>query len=290
MDWLNQLISEDTLYYWENFIQNWGMAITVGLLGVELLVLTIKKKFTFQIVGDALANFGTFALFIIISYLVFGLAYLAGLFWIYQNFSISQLPLNGWTVLACIILADMAFYWEHRFVHRCAFGWATHTVHHSSPYFNLSVGYRFGPLDGLMPFFFFAPLAMLGFHPLVIFAAEALIHVYGNLLHTEMVRRLPRPIEFIFNTPSHHRVHHGSNPEYIDKNYAGLFIIWDRIFGTFEEEKAEVKYGITVPVETLNPLKLFFIGFTRLTKQVIATKGLANKIATIVKPPGWSPK
>ena len=290
MDWLNHVISEETLYYWDTFIQDWGMVIAVGILALELVVLAFTKRFTMRVLGDAFANFGTLAMFFVVGYVIVGAAYLAGFYWVYVNFSITQLPINGWVILACVLLADLAYYWEHRFMHRCGIGWATHTVHHSSPYFNISVAYRFGPLDGVMPFFFHLPLAMLGFNPIVIFAAEGFVQLYQTLLHTEVVKKLPRPVEYLFNTPSHHRVHHGSNPEYIDKNYAGIFIIWDRMFGTFAEEKAKVNYGITVPVETINPFKVFFIGLTRLAKQVAKTNGFRNKIGVIVMPPDWSPK
>ena len=240
--------------------------------------------------GDAFANFGTLAMFYAVGYVLVGAAYVAGFYWFYLNLSITQLPINGWVILTCVLLADLAYYWEHRFMHRCGIGWATHTVHHSSPYFNISVAYRFGPLDGIMPFFFHLPLAILGFNPIVIIAAEGFVQLYQTLLHTEVVKKFPRPIEWLFNTPSHHRVHHGSNPEYIDKNYAGIFIIWDKLFGTFAEEKAKVTYGITVPVDSINPVKVFFIGLTRLAKQVKKADGLINKLGVIAMPPGWSPK
>ncbi len=114
-----------------------------------------------------------------------------------------------------------------------------------------------------MPLFFHLPLAFLGFNPLVIFLAEMTVQVYQTLLHTEVVKNLPRPIEIIFNTPSRHPVHHGSNPQYIDKNYAVIFIIWDKIFGTFEPEQEKVIYGITQLIETVNALKIFFFGYTK---------------------------
>ena len=289
MDWLNEIVSEDTLHYFDVFIQDWGLVIAVGILLLEMLVIAVKKQFTLRLLGDAFANFGTLAMFYAIGYLLVGAAYVAGFYWIYLNFGITQLPINGWVILACVVLADLAYYWEHRFMHRCGLGWATHTVHHSSPYFNISVAYRFGPLDGIMPFFFHAPLALLGFNPIVIIFAEGFVQLYQTLLHTEVVKKFPRPIEWLFNTPSHHRVHHGSNPEYIDKNYAGIFIIWDRMFGTFEEERAKVVYGVTEPVNTINPLKVFFIGVTRLAQDMAKTPGFGNKLALIVMPPGWKP-
>lgn len=290
MDFLNRIISEETLYFWETFIQDWGLVIATAILVIELIVLAFKKQFSLRVLGDAFANFGTLAMFYAVGYVLVGAAYVAGFYWFYLNLSITQLPINGWVILTCVLLADLAYYWEHRFMHRCGIGWATHTVHHSSPYFNISVAYRFGPLDGIMPFFFHLPLAILGFNPIVIIAAEGFVQLYQTLLHTEMVKKFPRPIEWLFNTPSHHRVHHGSNPEYIDKNYAGIFIIWDKLFGTFAEEKAKVTYGITVPVDSINPVKVFFIGLTRLAKQVKKTDGLINKLGVIAMPPGWSPK
>lgn len=288
-EYLNSILSEDTVSYLEEIIGNWGFYISIAVLLLEFGVYAIKKKFTLQLLGDSVTNFVTLFMFFFIAAIVFT-AYLAGFYWLYLNFSITQLPINGWTIIACILLADIAYYWEHRFMHRTGVGWATHTVHHSSPHFNISVAYRFGPLDGVMPFFFSAPMAILGFNPIVILFSEAFVQIYQTLLHTEVVKKLPRPIEAIFNTPSHHRVHHGSNPEYIDKNYAGIFIIWDKIFGTFEEEKAPVRYGLTKPINTINPLKVFFIGFGRLFQKSYNAKGFKNKFLYWIKPPGWEPE
>ncbi|MEM9334055.1 MAG: sterol desaturase family protein [Pseudomonadota bacterium] len=111
------------------------------------------------------------------------------------------------------------------------------------------------------------------------------MQVYQTLLHTEVVRKLPRPIEAIMNTPSHHRVHHGSNPEYIDKNYGGILIIWDRLFGTFAEERRPVVYGITDPIESVNPLTVFTHGFLRLFRKMQKAPGVAGKLAVMIRPP-----
>lgn len=289
MEWMDQIISEDALYYFDNFIQDWGMLISVAILFIEMIVIAFKKHFSANLLGDALTNFATLGMFILV-YLVIAGLYVGGFYWVYENASITQLPINGWVIVACIILADLVYYWEHRFMHRVGVGWATHMVHHSSPYFNISVAYRFGPLDGVMPFFFHLPLVVLGFNPLVIIFAEGFVQLYQTLLHTEVVKKLPKPIEAIFNTPSHHRVHHGSNPEYIDKNYAGIFIIWDKLFGTFEEEKAPVKYGVTTPINTINPLKVFFIGFINIGKNALSQSGMVNKVKVLLMPPGWQPK
>lgn len=227
-------------------------------------------------------------MFIGINLLLAGV-YIGVFYFVYEYFSVTQLPINIWTIIACIVLADIAYYWEHRAMHRFGIGWATHTVHHSSPYFNISVAYRFGPLDGVIPIFFHIPLAMLGFHPFMILFAEMVVQLYQTALHTETIGKLPKPIEAVMNTPSHHRVHHGSNPQYIDKNYAGIFIIWDKIFGTFKAEKEKVVYGVVPPINSINPLHVFFHGITGLFSKVWQARGFKHKLLYLIKPPGWQP-
>ena len=171
-----------------------------------------------------------------------------------------RIPTTPWSIALCVALADLAYYWEHRFTHRVGVGWATHSVHHSSPYFNISVAYRFGPLDGFFSLFFHVPLVIAGFNPIL-----------------------------VLNTPSHHRVHHGSNRQYIDKNYGGIFIVWDRLFGTFEEEREKVVYGIISPLDSVNPFVVFFHGLTRLYRKVMAARGPGAKLACLLRPLGWTP-
>ncbi len=290
METLFQLISDETLEYLHGFIDDWGFVVAAAIFIVELFLLASRKLVDKNMLGDVFANFVTLALFITITGLVIATTYVTGFYWVYINFSIVQLPTNIWTIVACIILADLAYYWEHRFIHRVGFGWATHAVHHSSPYFNISVAYRFGPLDGLMPFFFHIPLALLGFNPIVIFFSEMLVQLYQTLLHTEVVRKLPKPVEAVMNTPSHHRVHHGSNREYIDKNYGGIFIIWDKLFHTFEVENEKVVYGVTTPIETVNPIKVFFFGYVKLLKKMASANTVTEGLGYFFKPPGWKPK
>lgn len=289
MEFLYQLLSDEYVEYMHAFIDDWGFVVAAVIFVFELLVLAARKLVTKNVIGDALANFCTLGMFIAVNTFLIGVMYVTAFYWVYTHIALWQLPTNMWTILACILLADIAYYWEHRFVHRVGFGWATHAVHHSSPYFNISVAYRFGPLDGLMPLFFHLPLVLLGFNPIVIFLSEMVVQIYQTLLHTEVVKKLPRPIEAIFNTPSHHRVHHGSNPEYIDKNYAGIFIVWDKLFGTFEEEKAKVVYGVTTPIETVNPIKVFFFGYAKLFKKMLAAKSFSAAMGYCFMPPGWEP-
>ncbi len=289
MDWLFAPLSLEFLQGWETALGEWVTLISLAYLAFELIRYAVLKKLNWTLAGDTVTNFVTFGAFVVITYSFFALAYLAVLSWARQ-FAIFDIELSVATVILAIILADLAYYWEHRFVHRVNLGWATHTVHHSSPFFNISVAYRFGPLDGLMAMAFHVPLALLGFPIFLIFFAELVVQLYQTFLHTEAVKKLPKPVEAVMNTPSHHRVHHGSNPEYLDKNYAGIFIIWDRMFGTFAEEKAPVTYGLVEPINSINPLTVFFHGFTRLGRKVAASRSLGEVWSAIFAPPEWEPQ
>ncbi|RBP80508.1 sterol desaturase family protein [Marinomonas rhizomae] len=286
MDWLTYVFTADDVFWLEEFIGDWFFVIAASLFIVEILRYAFKKQITKNLLGDSVANFVTLALFIAIVSLV-GLAYLGIFFYVYEHFRVTDLPLTLWTIGCCIVLADLAYYWEHRFLHKNGFAWATHTVHHSSPYFNISVAYRFGPLDWLFPLFFHLPLALLGFHPFVILLAEMVVQVFQTLLHTEAVKKFPRPIEAVFNTPSHHRVHHATNSQYLDKNYAGIFIIWDRMFGTFAKEEETVTYGVFPRINSVNPFKIFFSGYVKLVQQLISAPSWSYRWKLLVKPPIW---
>ncbi|WP_125562555.1 sterol desaturase family protein [Pseudoalteromonas rubra] len=287
MEYLTLPLSAEDVWWLEVFIDEWFLVIALSLFVVEMFRYAFKKQFTKNLLGDSVANFVTLGLFMLLVALV-ALTYVGVFFYVYDNFRITDLPLTPWTILCCIVLADLAYYWEHRFLHKNGFAWATHTVHHSSPHFNISVAYRHGPMDWFFPLFFYLPLALMGFHPFIIFLAEVIVQVFQTLLHTETVKKLPRPIEAIFNTPSHHRVHHATNKQYLDKNYAGIFIIWDRLFGTFAREEAEVKYGVFPRINSVNPLTIFFSGYTKLLRQLIHAPSWSYRFKLLIKPPIWA--
>ncbi|MEM7100536.1 MAG: sterol desaturase family protein [Pseudomonadota bacterium] len=284
------LISDQLVQSIHYAIENWGVVITLGVFVLELLLLAARRQITRNVLGDVVANFVTLFLSIVVNTILLAFVYLAAFYVVWIEFSLFQLPTNLWTILACLVLADLAYYWEHRFVHRVGFAWATHAVHHSSPHFNISVAYRFGPLDGLMPLPFHLPLALLGFNPLVILFCEMVVQLYQTLLHTEVVKKLPRPIEALLNTPSHHRVHHGSNPQYMDRNYGGILIVWDKLFGTFAEEQEPVKFGITTPINSVNPVKIFLFGYQLLFKKMWGAKTVADALGYFFQPPDWQPQ
>lgn len=200
-----------------------------------------------------------------------------------------HIPTDTWWSWAALILGlDLAFYLQHRFVHRVRIGWAAHQAHHSSEYFNFSTALR-QKWNPWAEFFFWLPFPFLGFEPWMLYVAFAFNLIYQFFTHTERVGTMWRPIELVMNTPSHHRVHHGSDPEYLDKNYAGIFIIWDRMFGTFQKELHRPTYGLTVPVDTYNLLRLQYGAFGELFRDVHHATRLRDKLGYVFMPPGWHP-
>ncbi|MFS3130130.1 sterol desaturase family protein [Nocardioides sp. Bht2] len=200
-----------------------------------------------------------------------------------------HLDVGAWWYWPALLLAlDLSFYASHRFVHRVNVGWAAHQAHHSSEYMNFATALRqkWNPWFELI---FWMPLPLLGFAPWTIYVAFSFNLIYQFFVHTETIDRLPRPIEFIFNTPSHHRVHHGSDPEYLDRNYAGMLIVWDRMFGTFTAERQRPRYGLTKPVDTYNLLKLEYGEYVMIGRQVRGAKSWRERLGYLFGPPGWQP-
>ncbi|CAN5401860.1 sterol desaturase family protein [soil metagenome] len=194
---------------------------------------------------------------------------------------------RAWSWIVLLFAEDLTYYWFHRLHHEVRFLWAAHIVHHSSERFNLSTALR-QPL--LTPFtgpLFWAPLALVGFPPVMIFTAQAWSLLYQFWIHTEEVDRRG-PLEWIMNTPSHHRVHHGANVEYLDRNHAGIFILWDRFFGTYEREDDRVVYGLTKNLHTFNVAKVGFHDVAAMVRDVRRAPTLGAKLGYIFAPPGWS--
>jgi sterol desaturase/sphingolipid hydroxylase (fatty acid hydroxylase superfamily) len=197
-------------------------------------------------------------------------------------------PHNPLTWIALFFADDLAYYWFHRVSHESRVFWASHVVHHSSTHYNLSTALRqtWVPMTYLP---FWLPLLLLGFPPWMVLLAQAWSLIYQFGLHTERIARLPRPLEAIFNTPSHHRVHHGSNEVYLDRNYGGILIIWDRLFGSFEPEGERVRYGLTTNIGTFKPLRVAFGEYTALWHDIRVAHGARTKLALVFRGPGWRP-
>jgi sterol desaturase/sphingolipid hydroxylase (fatty acid hydroxylase superfamily) len=209
--------------------------------------------------------------------------------WMYDHLALVHLPTDTWwSWVAMVAAVDLAYYWQHRFVHRARVGWAAHQAHHSSEYMNFATALR-QKWNPWFDFFFWLPLPILGVAPWALYFAFGINLIYQFFVHTETIRTLPRPIELVFNTPSHHRVHHGSDPEYLDRNYAGILIIWDRMFGTFQAERQRPKYGLTHPVDTYNVLRLEYGDYVALWRDVRAADHWRDRLGYLFRPPGWAP-
>jgi len=209
---------------------------------------------------------------------------------LYENFRLSTIPFAWWSWLLILFADDFCYYWAHRIGHESRFFWASHIVHHSSQKYNLSTALRQTWTGGFFSFIFYLILPIIGFHPLMIFTQMSIGLLYQYWIHTELIYKMPRWFETIFNTPSHHRVHHGSNPLYLDRNHAGIFIIWDKLFGTFQPELKEEKviYGLTSNIKTYNPLKIAFHEWIAVFKDALTAKTtFVNKLKYFIKPPGW---
>lgn len=260
----------------------------IGLLLVERAVLQRAKAEGKPVLGyeprDMRASIGmglvSLATVFVINLAVYAIAH--GLF-AYRFFDLGE-GLLGWTV--ALIGWDFSYYWHHRVEHENRLLWACHVNHHSSRYYNLSTALR-QPWTPFAHLVFFPVWALVGVAPWMIMVSGGLNLIYQYWIHTEAVDRMPRWFEYIFNTPSHHRVHHGANPEYLDKNYAGILIVWDRLFGTFVEERARVVYGLTKNIDTYKLLDIAFHEYVAIARDLRATHGLKNRLAILWHGPGW---
>jgi sterol desaturase/sphingolipid hydroxylase (fatty acid hydroxylase superfamily) len=195
---------------------------------------------------------------------------------------------DWWVWVALFFADDFSYYLYHRGGHRVRVLWASHVVHHSSQHYNLSTALRqtWTPMGGIV---FWAWMPLVGFRPWMILLAQSWNLLYQFWIHTERIGRLWRPFEFVFNTPSHHRVHHGSQEQYLDKNYGGILIIWDRMFGTFEPEQERVRYGLTKNIETYNLLRVAFHEYGSIMADLRQAPGWRAKAGYLLGPPGWEP-
>jgi sterol desaturase/sphingolipid hydroxylase (fatty acid hydroxylase superfamily) len=221
---------------------------------------------------------------VIVGVIQFGTWSLANALWPYR---LVDLGTGVVGVAAALVLVDFTYYWLHRSEHRCRILWAAHVNHHSSEHYNLSTALR-QPWTPFALIVFMAPLALLGISPELILIAYGINLIYQFWIHTELVPKLG-PVELVLNTPSHHRVHHGSNQRYLDRNYAGILIIWDRMFGTFEPEGEPVVYGLTKNIHTFNVGRIAFHEYAAIGRDARRAGRLRDKLGHVVGPPGWTP-
>jgi sterol desaturase/sphingolipid hydroxylase (fatty acid hydroxylase superfamily) len=260
------------------------------LLGIELAAIKLWRARGKMPAKDALTGIATGVLSDPIN--GFSAFITLGILALVAPFQIVTLPVTIGTFLLCFFLDDLRFYCHHRVAHRCRWVWAMHVVHHSSEEYNLAVALRQGwtkHFTGTM--LFKIPLVLVGFDPVMVTFCGVLNASFQFMLHTETVHKLPRWVEFIFNTPSHHRVHHATNPRYLDANYAGTFIIWDRLFGSFvaEDEAEPPVYGLVKNLKTFNIFKVLSHEYVGIAQDV-SRSGLTpwQRFCYVFAPPGWS--
>ena len=197
-------------------------------------------------------------------------------------------PHDPWVWVLLFFADDFSYYWFHRISHESRGFWASHVVHHSSQHYNLSTALRqtWVPMTYLP---FWLPLLLLGFAPWMVLLAQSWSLIYQFFLHTERVGRLPRPLEAVLNTPSHHRVHHGANEQYLDRNYGGILVVWDRLFRSFEPEGERVQYGLTTNLRTFNPVKVAFHEYGALWRDLRSARSWRIRWNLLLRGPGYKP-
>ncbi|MDX2302641.1 MAG: sterol desaturase family protein [Microscillaceae bacterium] len=246
----------------------WAVPIMLGLVLLEWIVSMIYNHQVYE-GKDLLASIGIGIGNLIVSAFIKTVLFSCAL--LVYNFVPWSIPITWWSFLLCIVWLDFCSYFSHRISHENRFWWSTHVVHHSSEQYNFSVSFRLSWFQHLK-MIFFLPVLLVGFHPVVMFIVNQFAVLYQFWIHTEFIKKLPRPIEYIFVTPSHHRVHHASDEKYLDKNYGATFIIWDRMFGTFHPEEEKPTYGITTPVNSYNPVYLVFHELLDIIKDIRQAK------------------
>lgn len=217
----------------------------------------------------------------------YGLIFVIALF-LAEPFALFDIPMTWWSWVLAILVADVSYYWMHRWEHEVRVLWSYHVVHHSSPEFNLSTAYRLAWTEGLVEWLFFVPMILVGFDPVQTLVAILVGLTYQTWIHTTKIGRLG-PLEGILNTPAAHRVHHGSNDRYLDRNYGGILMIWDRMFGTYQAEEEAVNFGITRPLNSANPLVINFHEMVAIARDCLRARRLSDLAGYVFGRPGWRP-
>ena len=257
----------------------------IALMVLEAIVGSILKREIYEL-KDAAASV-TMGLGSIAADLLGKVVQFSVLTWL-ARFAIFHIGYEWWAWVLLFFGDEFSYYWFHRVSHECRLFWASHVVHHSSQRYNLSTALRQTWTGGFMSFLFWLWLPIVGFAPVMILTMKAVSLLYQFWIHTELVRSLG-PLEVVFNTPSHHRVHHGSNPRYIDRNHGGTLIVWDKLFGTFEPENPAdpVCFGLTRNIHSYNPVRIAFHEWLDLFRDARRAPGWRNKFLYVFGNPGW---
>lgn len=257
------------------------------LIGIELIMNHYQKRKLYRL-NDSITNINAGASQQVVGILM-KLVGISLYEWIYLNFALTNLASNWYNFIILFMLYDLCYYWAHRLSHEINLFWSAHVVHHQSEEYNLSVALRQSWFQAVWTAPVYLPLALMGFNPIDLVFVSGINLIYQFWIHTEIVGKMGF-LEYFMNTPSHHRVHHGRNPKYIDKNHAGVFIIWDKMFGTFQPEEEKPVYGITTPVNSWNPVWANFAHFKTIGSQLKESRNFIDVFKTLFYKPGWSTK
>ncbi len=271
-----------------NQIEDAFFIIGAAILLIELATAWFKGSLKGRSIVEMLVSASTQIPLLAIEIFIMTGAY--GIYFIIADTLVPwSLPINWWIVALAIFVADFVYYWEHRIAHEVRILWTQHAVHHSSREFNILTGIRFGPLEGLWSLVAHIPMVFLGFPPELVFVGIISVLAYQTWIHTETIGKLG-PLEKILNTPSHHRVHHGCDDKYLDKNYGGVLIAWDRIFGSFQAEDETPRYGLKRDFNSQNPFLVWFSELPQLWRDLKAAKSGREFLMRLFARPGWQPK
>ena len=261
------------------------LAVTVFSIGLALVEFIWEWR-TERLTREYFKEMGASLSVAIPSILLMGFfAYLFAVLYFSTYFRITwKIPVNWGTFFLLLVLVDFIHYWGHRFEHKIRFLWGFHSIHHSSPIYNYSTALRVVFFRTFFDIAYYFVLVLIGFHPLLVFVCLEMVDMYQFWLHTRLIGKLGF-LEWFMNTPSHHRVHHGSQEKYLDKNYSGIFIVWDRLFGTFQEEEETPIFGLTKPIYTVNPLKVHFHEYINIFRDLRRAKGFRGFAEVLLGPP-----
>jgi len=257
----------------------------ISIITIEIIAdLITKKQRRWK---DTTANIAIYFLGKITDKLLLGTLGIIALIPIYYLIPY-EIPMNWWTWVLGILAADFTYYWMHRIEHEHRILWASHSVHHSSQDYNLTVSFRLSIVEGLFEWMFLIPMILIGFNPFQAMVSLIFVVQFQTWIHTEKINKLGW-LDEIFNTPSVHRVHHGSNPKYLDKNYGGLLMVWDKLFGTYQREEEKVIYGLTKNIKTNNPITINFIEYKNIWQEVKQCRTSKDKMKIIFGNLVWKP-
>ena len=258
------------------------------ILMIEIAKGLFSKTFSGKALLDIVASISTQIPSILVETFIMVFAY-AAYIWLAETYVSWTMPITIWTLFLSVLVCDFIYYWEHRIAHEVRLLWTQHAVHHSSRFMNVSVAVRFGPFEGVVSALFHLPLIFLGFPPVLVFFGILFVLAYQVWIHTELIGKMG-VLDSVLNTPSNHRVHHGCDDKYIDKNYGGILIIWDRLFGTFQREEERPKYGLKRDFDSVNPLIVWVSELPEFFRDLASARSFKEFKMYIFGRPGWSPK